>query len=101
MKSTMWMKSLRDEILLRRVIRRFFATLRMTVWGCFQSVGWCVVFVAPSGRELPTESGEGECVKNKPFQEIQVARAPSVAYGATFLPEEGFLDSSRGLRMTV
>ena len=28
-----WMKSFHDEILLRRVIRRFFAPLRMTVWG--------------------------------------------------------------------
>ena len=46
---------------------------------------------APSGRELPTKSGEGECVT------IKLAQAPSHAGSfrhasrATFLPEEGYV----------
>ncbi len=52
---------------------------------------------APSGRELPTKSGEGECAsKNILFSNEKVyvtgTRAPSVTpYGrATSLPEGGF-----------
>ena len=35
------------------------------------------------------------------FSGLKMTNSPSVAYGATFLPEEGFLDSSPRLRMTI
>ena len=46
---------------------------------------------APSGRELPTQSGEGECATIQ-FDNSK-SHAGSFRHGlrrATFLPEEGF-----------
>ena len=56
---------------------------------------------APSGRELPTESGEGERVE-KSLCKLKVTRAPSTTSWSPFLPEEGFcahssVDSGFGL----
>ena len=47
---------------------------------------------APSERGLPSETGGGACgteAENPPYQGAkgEVARAPSVAYGASSLPE--------------
>ena len=46
---------------------------------------------APSGRELPTKSGEGERVTLKLVQTYSHAGSFRHAPRATFLPEEGFL----------
>ena len=45
---------------------------------------------APSERELPTKSGEGECVTIKLIQVQSHAGSFRHATRATFLPEEGF-----------